>query len=424
MHIIICIILLFLVLYLLVRFMMLFYSMYYNRKALQYDLYQLIHQNNIQTMLYGGSSKKSKSKNYSSSPFLKSFSLWNGERKVDLIHLNDSDIDLTLPQVETEIEYISKNWNKFEKNYGKIIAIIHPFDRIKSLITMSSPLTKDSTFHPTNAFMKMYEALLILKEIGWYNKQKYIHQFDVAAAPGMFLVSGQKFAEQDGKEYDQRATSLILKDNNEYFQDQFGIFAKYPDKFINANLLSKDDILNKLMTLKFEPNLVSGDVGEIHNFDTSQEKQHHRVQFGQAYVSVKKCKKGGCVFLKMYSHIYPTSIILLNKIRKCFKEFYIMKPFTSRIVNHESYLLGIDRNDVELDMEPVLEKEYTERDINTDELKKLQKVCWKFHYMLARVGNNKIIEANDCVNNHKKYVDNDFEYIDYLMNLFKRLSEV
>ena len=206
------IIILFLISLLLIRFTT--FEQYYHHKFLHYDLYKLLHQPQLQHYplhehIQGGS-------------LLSQFSLWESERKVNLTYLDDSDIDLTLPQVEEEVEYISKNWNQFEKNYGKIIAIIHPFDRIKNPITMSSSLTKDSTFHPTNAFMKMYEAFLLLKENGWYDKQKTINQFDVAAAPGMFVVGGEKFTQKYKKKFElvtyQKMIMLISKISLEYLQ--------------------------------------------------------------------------------------------------------------------------------------------------------------------------------------------------------------
>ena len=91
-------------------------------------------------------------------------------------------------------------------------------------------------------------------------------------------------------------------------------------------------------------------------------------------------------------------------------------------MNHESYILGIYRNDVSIDdMPPVLEETYSEDTLNNFELIHIQNACRNFHYELAKAGKEEVIKANDCINKHKKYEDKNSEYKKYLMNEFSHL---
>lgn len=348
--------------------------------------------------------------------------LFEAERKVELTDLRKGvKCKESVKDIEKEMMYISDNWKTFEKNWPTIVKLIHPFDKLKTELNIKSSITEKPTFRPTNAFMKMYEALLLLKEDGWYDDQKIISMFDIASAPGMFILAVDKFTEKYKKDFTWYATSYVPEGDDLYLQDEFGIYKSHPDKFLNANILLKEDI-DKMLKIKEKFNLVTGDIGMPHGFDDLQEKHHHELQWGQAYVATKLCQEGGAVYLKMYSHIYPTSIHLIHFLSKCFKKLYIIKPFTSRIMNHESYILGIYRNDVSIDdMSPVLEEEYSEDTLNNFELIHIQNACRNFHYELAKAGNEEVIKANNCINKHKKYEDKNSEYKKYLMNEFPHL---
>ena len=310
------------------------------------------------------------------------------------IELNDLDKDftenITLKQCEDEMNYISNNWKLFEKDWQNITRIIQPYDGMKKKLIIQSEIVETSTkeVRPTNAFMKMYEGMILLDELGWIQKQTKISLLDLASAPGMFILAVEQYIKNNhNMSFEWLATSYIPEGDELYLQDEFGIYRKNPKQFLNANILTEEGVKS---IIDFEKdrriNLITGDIGIPHGYEESQEIQHHYLQWGQAYVATERCSVGGAIFLKMYSHIYPTSTRLLNSIRSCFDRLYIIKPQTSRVFNHESYILGVDRNNKTLNMTPILKELISDTSLSESE-RILRGKCISFHYDLAVLGN-------------------------------------
>jgi hypothetical protein len=59
---------------------------------------------------------------------------------------------------------------------------------------------------------------------------------------------------------------------------------------------------------------------------------------------MQTCAKGGNIVLKMYSLITYHSVYILEMAANCFEKAYITKPYTSKILNMECYLVGLSRN--------------------------------------------------------------------------------
>ena len=67
------------------------------------------------------------------------------------------------------------------------------------------------------------------------------------------------------------------------------------------------------------------------------------------------------MYLKMYSLITQQTMYLLDTLACYFEKVYICKPRTSRLLNFESYIICINRNDTEISDVPILRpkiKEY------------------------------------------------------------------
>lgn len=239
------------------------------------------------------------------------------------------------------IEYDTKQ--DLRKLYKKIIKYIHPFDHIAAHIR--TPLIPDCPpLKITNAFMKMYEFLMFI--------EKYIptngtwRMFDVAGAPGMFVIATIYYLKRNGHklvELDWETCSLI--DSQTALSDYYRLYEHNPARFIPCDVTKPDDIKKCIATGKYD--LVTGDIGMYHDNDFSQlqEESHLDVQYGQAILALNLTQKNSIMFLKMYTYATEESRYLVDLLSGYFEQTYICKPFTSRVVNDESYIICINRND-------------------------------------------------------------------------------
>ena len=264
--------------------------------------------------------------------------------------------------------YLTKLYDKLpdlRQNFKKILYLSHPFESITKTISSSfipngSPIAKDSghskgmSMKITNAFMKMYECLMYLDKIDVLTKlfkSNVLHIYDVAGAPGMFVLATEQYLHKyhPNVKLDWQASSLEKLDNNTALIDQYGLYSANPERYKSCDVTNSTDIANILKTCKGKFDLVTGDIGIYHDdsWDKLQEEVQHNLEYGQASFAVNLCNTGGAMYLKMYSLVtYPT-LSLLNELTKYFENVYVCKPFTSRILNDECYILCTNRNGVD-----------------------------------------------------------------------------
>lgn len=197
------------------------------------------------------------------------------------------------------------------------------------------PIGSDQYVHTTNAYWKMVELLL------WMYKDSTISShMDIAGAPGMFTLAVRDYFK---KELTWFASSLEDKDA---LTDTYGIYKSNPKLFYPADLTKQKDVdgLVKFVDQKFD--LVTGDVGCEHDYDKYdlQEYSSLDVQWGQTAAALRLVKEGGNVVLKVFTLITKQSAYMLDVLASQFKEVYIVKPYTSRITNKESYIVGLGYN--------------------------------------------------------------------------------
>ena len=242
--------------------------------------------------------------------------------------------------------------DKIVKNsYRKMVIISHPFEIIHRYVT-SSFIPDFPKMKMTNAYMKMWEFL------EWADKENYLHvpkskltMFDIAAAPGMFIIATENYLRINypNTKLDWQACSL---EGGTALTDTYDLFKNNPDRYRPCDVLNKSDIENCMSTGKYY--LVTGDIGIYHedNYDKLQEEVQLDIEWGQMILSINLVEKGGIMFLKMYSLVTLESIYLLDTLHKYFEYVFITKPYCTRIFNDECYIICINRNDKDCSSEP------------------------------------------------------------------------
>lgn len=242
---------------------------------------------------------------------------------------------------------LSKMYDSNEKlrsNYKKIIKYIHPFETIGSTIR-SKFIPKCPPLKITNAFMKMYEFLEYIDK--YLPKEGTLKMFDVAGAPGMFVLSTEYYLNnsKDKKDVILDWYSCSLKGTSEALGDFYRLYEFNPDRFQPCDVLIESDIKKCLVKDKFD--IVTGDIGTAHDNDFSklQEESHLDLQWGQMILALNLTYKGSIMFLKMYTYVTEESHYLIDLLTQYFEFVYLCKPFTSRLINHETYIICINRNE-------------------------------------------------------------------------------
>jgi len=277
-------------------------------------------------------------------------------------------LKLTYRKVKSAILYLDKFYDKnkeFKKQFYSIRNTLHPFGSLRLYIN-STLVGKQKA---TNAFMKMYEFLEIFHP-------KFNSLFDIASSPGMFVIAAaHKRLSTYGDKLKWDACSYIPPSESIYLQDDYSLFSSNKDHFYNVNVLEDKDCQNLLKKVK-KYDLVTGDIGSNHGYNDLQEDIHRTLQYRQAYLALNLVNKGGSIFLKMYTCINNNTIYLINVLSKHFEKFYLWKPYTSRILNNEIYIVGINKNDKIPDLDLNWKESYPIQE-NTQ-------IFYNFFYKLAK----------------------------------------
>ena len=228
--------------------------------------------------------------------------------------------------------------------FRKLRVILHPFGMIRT--TISPRLIRSETrIKITNAFMKMYEFLVYAYPyMEEHISDNSITMYDVAGAPGMFVLAADHFFSKLNIDVDWHACSLMNTEENHALRDTYGLFNDNPDRFTPCDVTNEDDIKN---CLKDERKyfLVTGDIGAWYNtYDILQEFQQLDLEWGQMVLALNLCAEHGVMYLKMYTTITAETAYLMDILTLFFEKVYITKPRTSRILNKESYIICINRN--------------------------------------------------------------------------------
>jgi hypothetical protein len=249
-------------------------------------------------------------------------------------HLRDKALEhelLTLSRLFDENEYLKRNWDK-------IVIVLHH----KSRMRITSKFTPG--YHRvTNAFMKMLEFVryIQIKRSEFFKVDK-LSMFDIAGAPGMFVFAAEYVL--PGVELDWKACSLSAEEDKS-FKDVYDLYKNNKERYQDCDVTNEEDVKKILENGKFR--LVTGDIGMPHDDDFSklQEENQMDVQWGQMVLAINLVEEGGICFLKMYTYAFRESVLIVDILSTFFEKLEIVKPYASRIVNDESYIICYNRND-------------------------------------------------------------------------------
>lgn len=243
-----------------------------------------------------------------------------------------------------------KSDTELQKYYREIVKVSHPFEYITSAI-YSRFLKNSQPVKITNAFMKMYEFLKWITNIDNHGTKPFLkigsqlNMFDVAGAPGMFVISTDKFLQKFFPNTSLNWMSCSLEGGTA-LTDQYKLYQNNPSRYIPCDVSKEEDIKRCIKDAKIKYQLVTGDIGIYHedNYDKLQEENQLDIEWGQMILALNLCEYDGIMFLKMYSMITKETIYLLDILTCYFDKVYITKPYTTRIFNDESYIICIGRN--------------------------------------------------------------------------------
>lgn len=240
---------------------------------------------------------------------------------------------------------LNKIWDTsalLQEKVGPIRWFLHDFNSYRFKIT--SELT-DKPVQITNAFMKMYEFLLYMTPV--LTKYDSITHYDIASAPGMFIISAHEYFKKRNIKYSWNASSRENIDAGDLC-DTFDLFKNNPQNYSAVDVCSEEDIKKEIEKYPNRFDIVTGDIGIVFDKDYTKnillEYQVLDQQWGQARLALDLCKQGGCIYLKMFTYTCKQTHYLVDMLSEYFDKLYIVKPRTSKLMSEESYIIGVGRN--------------------------------------------------------------------------------
>jgi len=200
-----------------------------------------------------------------------------------------------------------------------------------------------NTYNITNAWIKCYELVNYYKLVNI----KTFH-FDNAAFPGSFILATRHFCLEKRYSYDWVASSLITKNelDSDSLYDSYKLWKHYPEHWImgaenNGDVLVKENQLDFMDKLKNNITLYTSDLGfDVSDDFSKQEIAQAPPNIGQILSGILTLQNGGNFITKQYTFFEPITISVMLLVSQLFEEFYVCKPYSSRALNSETYLVG------------------------------------------------------------------------------------
>lgn len=274
-------------------------------------------------------------------------------KEVDMKPITGKPSDIYNEKIQKTYNYVAElydNNKTFKNKYNKIIHLIHPYDDIYNSVKSEYI---SGTPKMTNAFMKQYEFLTWLDTKGILNElimDNNLRMFDIASPPGMFVLATETYLRKNYSNtiLDWHTSIFNEGDQNiDLKMDEYELFRSNTDRVMVMNLLDDNDVNNVIQTHSNTFDIVTGDVGtERKNYYELLELTTYPLELSQAITAINLNREGGVCFLKMFTCITYNTLNILELMNKYYDKVYICKPYTSRLINEESYIIGIGRNDI------------------------------------------------------------------------------
>ncbi len=263
-------------------------------------------------------------------------------KKYRLKSLDISKEELSTTKSKLDDEYKKAKFGMFWSNFD-------PFKYEKPNIARIA-----NTSNVSNAWLKCFELIIaygLVDPITNIGKRKFIH-FDNAAFPGSFIVSTHHlmhtvFEKYSGK-YMWYASSLLNANdqNSAPLEDKYKLYENFRERWLmhennNGDVLIEDNQIDFCRQLGNQVDLYTSDLGfDVSSDYNNQELIQLPANIGQILTGLLTLKKGGSFITKQYTTFEPATISIMYAVSLFFEEFYLCKPYTSRMANSETYLVG------------------------------------------------------------------------------------
>lgn len=227
-----------------------------------------------------------------------------------------------------------------EESTKKLWGQFDPFKKEKSIICKIG-----NTYNVTNAWIKCYEIITYYDLI---NTQECMH-FDNAAFPGSFMISAHHYAKtMTNTKYDWVASSLLeaSDDTTTPLQDKYQLFKRHPDKWLiddshNGDVLLRSNQQWFQNKLNHGIDLYTSDLGfDVSSDYNNQESIQCLANMGQIISGLITLKPGGDLVTKQYTFFESITVSVMFALSQMFNELYVCKPYSSRLSNSETYIVG------------------------------------------------------------------------------------
>lgn len=222
-------------------------------------------------------------------------------------------------------------WDHFKKYTNKYEMIFAS----KNNFLQKKPISR--------AYFKLWE---IIHDFHVFDTDKIYKTAHIAEGPGGFIECLVDYFKKYGIRYSEihgvtlkshekkipcwKLSKAMLNSNRvKLFQNNNGnlYFIKNIDEFVSAVGEGTCDF-------------ITGDGGFDFSSDfNKQEQQSFKLMISQVYTALRIQKQSGHFILKVFDIFSLDTIKLIAMCASCYKEFYIIKPNTSRPANSEKYIL-------------------------------------------------------------------------------------
>lgn len=307
----------------------------------------------------------------------------------------------------------------------------------------------------TNAYLKQFELLVHFHKLIPISKAdssditKFVY-FDNAAFPGMFIRATQHFINIKRPEidvFDWNASSYIVDDklrsvdvnnikNRKKFlnsqavkgstllEDKFYMYENFRTRWMmdeknNGDVTSLYNIEDFAKKMSRKVQLYTSDIGMEVKDHSKQEEEHINVNLGQVICGLVTLIEGGSMVTKQFGLFSSFTLLMIYKLKSCFKEVHICKPATSKPDNSEIYIVCIGYMSTEgkeciLELKEMLQKNQT-GDVSSveDEMKRVKSTDVRFY--------DKIVESANAI--YSRQISKLKENISYFKSFLTELIE-
>jgi hypothetical protein len=358
--------------------------------------------------------------------------------KLDVYTLQMSNDDM-MKEFGTTNVYELRNKVRNNKKIYDIINLSYYYSKLTNKIYLMS-FKNDIKYNYntkicTNAWLKCMELIVTEKLINVNEGDTFSH-LGSAELPGNFLLAVNHYLKTHYKKinYDWHGSSFMPDPNNPtstILEDIYDIWKNNPERWLmgvemNGNVKKVENLEYIENKLKEGKDLYTSDGGISLNYNefALQEKIELDLKLGEILLGLMVLKKGGSMFVKIYTIFERFTVELIILVSYLFEEFYITKPFCSKQANSELYIVGKGYKGKNIDVINLLKtklKEFEKHGVYVDKkmLNNIEKEDLEYLHKIARdIFELQIIFINRNIYYFEKYVRNNifnYKYIDKII---------